>query len=348
MRAVAASGDLGVDPLPQRTVVLLPVTDARNAPYVAVFWRLDNRAKFIRNTLGRIAVFSLASAVICCLLTLYFLKPLAPLGVIAQALGSGDLRVRVDPRLQGRRDEFGKLARIISRMADRIESLVANEKRFLAHVSHELGSPLTRLNIALSLARRKSGVDMLPELDRMKHEATELNGLVQQLLLLARLESGNELAREAGDYPIAELIHEVRENAAFEARQMGRSIVVARAEGFTVRGYRELLKSALDNVIRNALRFTKEGSAVQLDFFRSSDPSRGVIQVRDQGPGIDASKTEAIFEPFVRAEVSGKHAGAGLGLAIARQAVLAHGGAISARNLAGGGLLIEIKLPQTG
>jgi two-component system sensor histidine kinase CpxA len=127
---------------------------------------------------------------------------------------------------------------------------------------------------------------MLPELDRMKHEATELNRLVQQLLLLARLESGNELAREVGSYPIAELIYEVTENAAFEARQIGRSIVIARAQSFTVKGYRDLLKSALDNVIRNALRFTKEGSEVQLDFFRSSDPNRGVIQVRDQGPGV--------------------------------------------------------------
>ncbi len=146
-------------------------------------------------------------------------------------------------------------------------------------------------------------------------------------------------------FQIADVVAEVTANANFEAVQMARSVCVTRAEDFPVKGYRDLLKSALDNVIRNALRFTVEGTSVEVDFFRAPDQKNGIIQVRDQGPGVDLTKTEAIFEPFVSAEVSGKLPGACLGLAIARQAVGAHGGIISARNLNRGGLLIEIVLP---
>jgi two-component system sensor histidine kinase CpxA len=348
IRKVRTTGDLVVDPLPQRTVVVFPTRTLQGQRYVIVFWRVDRESVFVRNLVGRIIAFSLVSAVICDLLTGYFLKPLTRLGVMAQSLGRADLSVRVDSELQNRRDEFGKLARIFNGMADRIQVLIANEKRFLAHVSHELGSPLTRLNIALALARRKGSPEMLPELERIGKEANELNGLIQQLLLLARLQSGHELAREVSDFQMAEVVAEVTGNADFEACQMGRAVIVTRAENFTVKGYRDLLRSALDNVIRNALRFTGEGCSVEIDFFCSPDHKSGTIQVRDQGPGVDVTKIEAIFESFVSSEVSGKRPGAGLGLAIARQAVRAHGGLISARNLDQGGLLIEIELPLTG
>jgi two-component system sensor histidine kinase CpxA len=345
IRHVRATGDLVVDPLPQKTVVVFPAAGLPGQGYVVVFWRVDTESVFVRNLVGRIVAFSLVSAVICYLLTSYFLKPLTRLGVMAQSLGRADLSVRVDSALQNRRDEFGKLARIFNGMADRIQVLIANEKRFLAHVSHELGSPLTRLNIALALARRKGGPEMLPELERIGKEANQLNGLIQQLLLLARLQSGHELTREAGDFQIADVVAEVTGDADFEARQMDRAVVVTRMENFTVKGYRDLLRSALDNVVRNALRFTREGCPVEIEFFRTADRKSGIIRVRDQGPGVDATKVEAIFEAFVSSEVSGKRPGAGLGLAIARQAVGAHGGIISARNLDQGGLLIEIELP---
>jgi two-component system sensor histidine kinase CpxA len=278
----------------------------------------------------------------------YFVRPITRLSNVAESFGHGDLKVRVRPPLSKRKDELGDLGRVFNQMAARIEGLVARYKNFLAHASHEIGSPLTRLNIALALARRKAPPAMEPELDRIDQEANRLNSLVQELLLLARLESGNEISRNSVQFDVASIVDESCEDATFEAKEFRKAVVVVRREPFQVRGYPDLLRRALDNVLRNGLRFAQEGGTVQISYFVMDDSTVGVIQIQDDGPGVPLGSEESIFEPFVTLPAgnsSGMSGGSGLGLAIARQAVLANGGKVFAQTGSERGLMVAIELP---
>lgn len=342
------TGNMEIAPLPGVTVAVVPAGSSPSQTIAAVFSFPAGRPPFrVRALVWQIVPFAAAAALICYFLTRYILTPLQRLGNVADDLGGGDLATRTETELSNRRDEFGELARTFNRMADRIESLVKSQKMFLAHVSHELGSPLTRLNMTLALARRKADASLNPELDRMEQESIELNHLVQQLLLLARLESGNEFNEAPACFFISDVVQEVVDNAAFEAQQINRNVTIVRANDFSIQGHRDLLKRALDNVIRNALRFTPERSAVEIEFYPAPAQRMGCVNVLDSGPGVNADKLHTIFEPFSSSGSSGGHSGAGLGLTIARHAVLAHRGQISAQNLPTCGLMISIILPAT-
>jgi two-component system, OmpR family, sensor histidine kinase CpxA len=288
-------------------------------------------------------VAAVVSTFTCLALTRHFVNPIRKLQSTTDSFGRGNLDARPDASLLKRRDELGDLSRTIAEMSARISTLMAFHKNFLVQVSHELGSPLTRLKIALALARRKADPALLPELDRIQRESTELNSMIQQLLKLARLE--NDLEKEDEEtYSLNLLMEKVCADAQFVAEEMGKDVHCVSPQEIALRGHRELLKSALDNVLRNAIRFTPEGSCVEVDVFRGLN-GYCVIRVTDDGAGVPDDKLEAIFEPFVQVSSSTARGGAGLGLAIAKQGVVANGGTIRALNPVQGGLLIEIKLP---
>ena len=288
------------------------------------------------------AVAAVVSAVTCLLLTRYFIDPIRKLQRSTESFGQGNLNSRPDVSLLDRRDELGDLSRTIGQMSTRISTLLSSQKNFLIQVSHELGSPLSRLNVALALVRRKANPALLPELNRIQGDSSELNSMIQQLLRLARLESGLEQEEEEV-YPLDELLQQVCLDNQFTAKEASKRVHLLSSPQINMRGYRELLKRALDNILRNAIRFTPEGGRVEVDvLYRPNDLV--VIQVRDNGVGVQDDKLDAIFEPFVRA--SSDRSGAGLGLAIARQAVHANRGTIRALNRLGGGLLIEVSLPH--
>jgi two-component system sensor histidine kinase CpxA len=285
---------------------------------------------------------TVVSALTCLVLTRHFAGPIRRLQHSTESFGRGDLDSRPDALLLKRHDELGDLSKTIGQMSTRISRLLSSQKNFLIQVSHELGSPLTRLNVALALARRKAAPALIPELDRIQQESSELNSMVQQLLRLARLESG--LEREGKElYALHELIAEVCFDNQLIADEAAKKLHLLSSPQIHMWGYRELLKRALDNVLRNAIRFTPEGSQVEVDVVRASDGEVVLIQVRDGGLGVQSDKLDAIFEPFVRG--SSDRSGAGLGLAIAKRAVQANRGTIKALNLTEGGLLIEITLP---
>jgi two-component system sensor histidine kinase CpxA len=286
-------------------------------------------------------VAAVVSAVTCLLLARYFVDPIRKLQRSTELFGGGNLASRPDASLLERKDELGDLSRTISQMSGRIGTLLSSQKNFLIQVSHELGSPLSRLNVALALARRKANPALLPELNRIQGDSSELNSMIQQLLRLARLESGLEQEDEEV-YSLDELLQEVCLDNQFTAEQTSKQVHLLSSPAISLRGYRELLKRALDNILRNAIRFTPEGGRVEVDVLSRSNDSI-VIQVKDSGIGVQDDKLDAIFEPFVRA--SSDRSGAGLGLAIARQAVHANRGTIRALNRVEGGLLIEIRLP---
>jgi two-component system, OmpR family, sensor histidine kinase CpxA len=345
-----------VKEFPWHTVVAFPRAAGRNGqsvflfmhpPYVVLLNSPLSPYTLLLYLLARIALLAGVSGLCCYLLTLYLIKPVTRLGRMAEQLGEGNLGTRIAGSLATRTDELGELGRKFNQMAGEIESLVKRYKDFLAHASHELGSPLTRVNIALALARQKVDPTLHPELDRIGHETNRLNTLVQEFLLLARLESGNELSRQTTSFDVAELVEEACADANFEAAQIGKSVVLKNREPFRVIGHRELLRRSLDNVLRNGLRFAQEAGSVQVDMMSHPSTREGVISIRDDGPGIGPEQEEVIFEPFVSLQdrVADQCNGSGLGLAIARQAVLANGGRISASNTDAGGLTVTIKLP---
>ncbi len=217
---------------------------------------------------------------VCVLLARHITSPLFELRRAAATIGAGNLSARVPGKIRNRRDEIGQLGCDFDRMAERIESLVNGHKRLLGDVSHELRSPLSRLLVALGLARRANAQELPELLDRIALEAKRLDVLIGQLLTLSRIEGGSHAAMESS-VDLTALVQEVVADADFEARAQSRSISITACDECTVSGSEELLRSAVENVVRNAVRFTREGTAVDVSIHR--EQRNAVVQVRDMG-----------------------------------------------------------------
>jgi two-component system sensor histidine kinase CpxA len=300
---------------------------------------------------ARFAVLLLAFAVTggaSWLLTRSITRPVRALGTATRQLASGDLGVRVEGRVSARRDEFGTLARDFDAMATRLRELLAGRERLLRDVSHELRSPLARMRVALGLARQNGGQPER-ELERLDAEVERLDRLIGQMLHLTRLDATTaEVLRE--DVDLVDLLDGITRDAAFEAQ--ARRVVVRwrppAAGGIVVRGNGGWLASAIENVVRNALRYTDEASTVDVVLGQGTDAVR--IEVRDRGPGVPEPELERIFEPFHRVAASRTRdsGGDGIGLAITARVLAAHGGRAEAANAPGGGLLVTLWLPRPG
>jgi len=263
----------------------------------------------------------------------------------ARALAGERLDVRVSAGLDGRKDEVAVLAREFDAMADRLRANRSALTRLLGDISHELRSPLARMRLALGLARQPAA-DTLRQLDRMEREIERLDVLISQVLKLARL-NGTDMPFEREPFDIDEMIDEVVRDAAFEGAAKGCKVATVGAAHTVVSGNRELLRSAIENVLRNAVRYSPQGAPVEVAVERGAE---GItISVRDRGPGVPAGELERIFEPFYRvAEARDRDTGGeGIGLAITSQVMKAHGGAARADNRAGGGFEVQLKLPPT-
>ena len=295
----------------------------------------------LRLTLHDLLLFSIAGAIFCYCVSRYLTAPLKKLGEAAAGIAEGRLDTRVDPSLIRRRDEIADLARNFDQMAERIESLVASQRRMLGDVSHELRSPLSRLTVALGLVKVGPAEEAAENLERIGLEAGRLDALISQLLALTRIGSGVDRGCTA-PVDLATLVQEVASDGDFEARARRRSVVLNAADECTISGFEELLRSAVENVVRNAIRHTREGTAVEISL--RLDNSRILVSVRDHGPGVPENLLSTIFQPFYRVANSD---GAGLGLTIAEEAVKVHGGQIRAANAREGGLIVEIDLPST-
>jgi two-component system OmpR family sensor kinase len=276
------------------------------------------------------------------LLAWYFARPIRSLRWAFRAAAEGRLDTRVRPLMKGRRDEIADLGEDFDLMAGQLQKLVAAQRRLLHDVSHELRSPLARLQAAIGLVRQDPS-RLEGSLERIEREVTRLDTLVGEVLTLARLEGGTASgALETLD--LADLVASVASDARFEAEASGRRLELGSADRVSVRGRAELLHRAVENVIRNAVKYTAEGTAVQVELATLASPPRALLTVRDQGPGVPAGELERIFEPFYRASGDPGAKGFGLGLAIAQAAVLSHHGSIRAGNADGGGLRVEIEL----
>lgn len=292
---------------------------------------------------NRIAVSILIVGGVCYLLGLYLTSPLKKLQAAVKMFAAGNLDARVTPELGSRRDELADLGREFDHMAEQIAALISSQKRLLADISHELRSPLARLSVALELARRNSNGKAIGALDRIEQESERVNQLVGQLLTLTRLESGAESVPPE-TVALEELVQQVIADANFEAKHKRREVKAMQLDHCRVNGSPELLRSAIENVVRNAVRYTAEGTAVEVSLTWRMDTA--VLQVLDHGPGIPEHDLQHIFEPFYRVSEARERAsgGVGLGLSIADRTVKLHGGSIRAEN-AKQGLVVTLELP---
>src|SRR5512146_1898095 len=310
----------------------------------------DRHPPLLIRMFPRMAMLALISGLVCYGLAKYLTTPLVALRHATHRLAEGDLSARAISATRGSKDEISSLVADFNAMADQIESLVTLQNRLTTDISHELRSPLARLSVALEIARARSGPQSAGALDRIETEADRLNELVGQILMLSRLESGNDqTAPDQIDVP--ELLQDVADDASFEATKKGCTVNLKISAKCSMQGSRELLRRSLDNVLRNAINYTASGSSIDVSLGCKNGelPALALIRIRDHGVGVPENELKNIFQPFHR--VGGDRArqsgGAGLGLAIADRAVRLHHGTVSARNAPDGGLVIEIVLPAT-
>jgi two-component system sensor histidine kinase CpxA len=316
-----------------------------------------------------LAIAVILSGLVCYLLAWSVTSPVTRLRKAAQSLAAGDLSARTGAPAGGGRDELTELMRDFDRMAERIEGLVDSQSRLLKDVSHELRSPLARLSVALGLARQRATPELEASLNRIELEADRLNQLIQRLLTIARLESGTDGLHKSV-LSLRELVEQVAHDAEYETTGRGCRVTTSSGTGdngqvghdknagdnedkrydeYLVEGDPNLLRSAIENVVRNATRYTAEGTAVEVRLERqqANFEEEIIVRVLDSGPGVPNEALKKIFEPFYRLDDvrNQQTGGAGLGLSIAERAIRLHGGQLRASNRTEGGLEIEIRIP---
>jgi signal transduction histidine kinase len=285
--------------------------------------------------------FVMAAAVLFCYwLALYLTRPVRKLQKAVERFGHGDLSARSGAT---RQDELGDLARAFDRMAGRIETLLTAERRLLLDISHELRSPLARLAVAIELAR--SGEDLDPALNRIQKEADRLNSLVGQLLQVTRAE-GDPASLHRDPVRLDQLVRQLVCDSSLEATSHGCRVDYEPSEPVTVAGDEELLRRAVENVLRNAIRHAPPQTSVEVKLARNN--GHAIIDIRDHGPGVPDDALPRLFDPFYRVETDRNRTsgGIGLGLSIARRAIELHKGSIKARNVKPG-LEVELELPAS-
>ena len=299
-----------------------------------------------------ILIFVVCSGLVCYLLARSVTSPVTRLRQAAQSLAAGDLSARTGAPDGGPSNEIVELMRDFDRMAERLEVLVDSQSRLLKDVSHELRSPLARLSVALGLARQKGTPEIEGQLDRIELEADRLNQLIQRLLTIARLESGADGIRKSS-LSLRELVEEVAHDAEYENAGRQCRVTADSDDDYLVDADPELLRSAVENVVRNATRYTAPGTTVEAALERQKGSNGNgedlVVRVSDSGPGVPAAALAKIFEPFYRLDDARNRqtGGAGLGLSIADRAIRLHGGHITASNRKEGGLEVEIRIPAS-
>lgn len=344
-----ASGQVETDFAPEeRSLGAAPVDfpDGRRFALVLQWDRGSPPSLFWGSGLGYLRLLGvlLAGVVLCWLLALYLTSPIRKLREATNRLAEGDLSTRVAEKVGRRRDEIADLAHDFDAMAERIETLVSSQQRLSRDVSHELRSPLARMNVALEIAKQKVSGEAAPQLARIEAESQRLNDMISRLLTLSKLETGSK-DFERREVNFKTLVEQVAADADFEASAKGKSVKLVTAAECRVLGSESLIRSAVENVLRNAVRYTPEGTDVEVSLTNGSGRAR--LSVVDHGGGVPEAELTNLFRPFYRVGEARDRGsgGTGLGLAIAEQAILVHDGTIKAKNTSDG-LMVEILLNQ--
>jgi two-component system sensor histidine kinase CpxA len=331
-------------PAPISPVVTLPIEGAKGSYTFAGQIRPRRPPRPPLNVLLRqLALGLLVSGVICFFLAHSLVRPIVQLRGAAQELSIGNLGARVGGGVGERKDEIGELGRDFDRMAGQIEGLVESQKQLLRDISHDLRSPLQRIRMALELARR-GDASQQAQLDRIERETVRINSFIEQLLTLARLES-TESTPAMEPLSINAIVEHIVSDAKLEAERVGCTLSLTALTQYQVNGNAEVLQSAIENVVRNAIHHGGEGKSLELGLHAEGNDA--VLTIRDHGPGVPEESLPRLFEPFFRVDSARSltTGGSGLGLAIAAKAVELHGGTITAHNAAPSGLVVTIHVP---
>jgi two-component system OmpR family sensor kinase len=288
----------------------------------------------------QIAIALFASLLFSALFTSYLTRPIRHLRKVSTRLAEGDLDARVTPLIGNRNDELSDLGKDFDFMATRVQTLLNAQRQLLHDVSHELRSPVARMRLAVGLAQQQPE-KLQVALERIERETERLDELLGQILTLARLESN--LSRDATEkVSLDELLEEIVKDVGFEAQALNRNVTFKIEHSAELQGQRELLRRAFENVIRNALKYTAEGTAVEVTL--TAAQRKPVVMIRDHGPGIPEAELGKVFQPFYRVPEKEKPqaSGYGLGLAIAKRALEKHAATIELSNVADGGLKARI------
>lgn len=286
----------------------------------------------------------LAAAVAAYWLARYLIQPVAHLRSGLSALAGGRFDIRIGARIGGRKDEVAALAHDFDVSAERLEHLQRSQQRLFHDVSHELRSPLSRLQAAIGvLQQNPAKLDVM--MDRLVREVERIDGLVGEILTLARLTDRSNGSLDVQKLDIIDLLNDIVTDAAFEAQARGIHVSHQGAQTFVAEVNGELIYRALENVIRNAVKFTSEGSEVSIRSQVTDDTLR--VVVTDEGHGVPALELDSIFEPFSRGDNAAASSGYGLGLAITRQAVERHNGRVVASIAEKGGLAVALEIPRS-
>ena len=309
-------------------------------PVVGLVGDLDYR------TLVGVLVIYAVGTFSCFWFARHIAGPIVKLSEAAGQIADGSLDTRSTQSIRLRRDEIGRLGASFDRMAERIESLVHGQQRLFGDVSHELRSPLARLSVAEGLLRQCPPEERAEYLDRIALEVDHIDRLIGQLLTLARIDSRADSSRTE-TLELSSLIQEVAVDGNFEAQAKSCAVKVDLMDMCTTTGAREQLRRAIENVVRNAIRYTQPGTDVEIALRKQSALSRAEIQIRDHGPGVSSEHLEKIFLPFYRVPAGNDDpaGGAGLGLAITERVIRTNGGSVSATNAPDGGLIVKLELP---
>jgi two-component system, OmpR family, sensor histidine kinase CpxA len=286
----------------------------------------------------------LVSAVVSLILARFVVLPVTRLRAAGRQVALGDLGVRVAPTVGSRKDDIAELARDFDRMTERVQALLESRQRLMRDVSHELRSPLARLQALISIARQKQGGSEPVPLDRMERELERLDGLIGEILSYARLESKDDIARRPTD--VIDLIQNIVDDTEVESQEAGNTIRLSGPPKLVLNADGSLLQAAIENVLRNAVRYAPPQTAIEVTV--AEVPHAISIVIRDCGQGVPDGVLEKLFLPFFRVEDgrSTDSGTGGIGLAIAHRSVSLHGGTIHASNDRDGGLRVEIMLPR--
>lgn len=290
---------------------------------------------------------TIISALMCLVIAHYLSKPIERLRNATNELARGNLDIRVGATIGKRKDEIADLVRDFDSMAEELRKQIQSERNLLSGVSHELRSPIARMRLALALARSNDPAEREEMLERVEQDTIQLDSILESILTVARLESG-QYKPKFEVLSVNEILDEVLDDARFEAAATHATVTYTDDAIVTISGDPGLLRSAIENVLRNAIFYSGEGGTI--DVRLRVDGGQAVITVRDNGTGVPEESLPLLFKPFFRVDDSRvtSTGGMGLGLAIVRNAMTTHGGTVSARNVSPHGLEVELRIPVAG
>jgi signal transduction histidine kinase len=290
-----------------------------------------------------LALMLVVSAAVSAMLARFIVLPVQKLRMAGQKVADGDLAVRVAPSVGSRTDDIARLAHDFDFMTGRVEALLQSQQRLMRDVSHELRSPLARLQALLSISRQTADAKGMEQIDRMERELERLDELIGEILAYTRMETQEGIAPRPTD--IVDLVQNIVDDARLEGQTSGKGIRLHGPPRCLLDLDSGLIQSAIENVVRNAMKYTADGTTVNVAIVE--EPGRLRIVIDDYGPGVPPDAIDKIFEPFFRVEESRSTTigSGGIGLAIAERSIRLHSGTMTASNREGGGLRVEIVLP---